>query len=250
MKPFLLIAALLPLLLCTAVQAQTRKCTAPDGKVTYSDVVCPGSTASERTVETRGNTLDGSGLREQVQKDKEAVAQKETQEQERATVAATQRQIAQTQAAETARQDAIQAQRDQAASAACVSDVERQQVDETLKAELYAACRTAGASQRQSRVTDAALQECVRNVERTGAAQWDKARQTAICHGADVKAVPATVVLRPRVRTMGPPRITGCTGNQCSDDTGQSYFKQQGSALVRGDGKVCQLAAGNTVQCR
>ena len=103
MKLALVIAsALLPLLLSTHAHAQPRKCTAADGKVTYSDVACPGSTASERTVETRGNTLDGSGLREQVQKDKEAVAQKETQEQERATLAATQRQMAQTQAAETA----------------------------------------------------------------------------------------------------------------------------------------------------
>ena len=250
MKLALVIAsALLPLLLSTHAHAQPRKCTAADGKVTYSDVACPGSTATERTVETRGNTLDGSGLREQVQKDKEAVAQKETQEQERATLAATQRQMAQTQAAETAKQDAMQAQRDQAASAACVRDVERHQVEETLKAELYAACRTAGASQRQTRVTDAALQECIRNVERTGAAPWDKARQTAVCHGADVKPEPAVVVLRPRVRTMGPPRITTCTGNQCSDEAGQRYFKQQGSALVREDGKACQLAPGNTVRC-
>jgi hypothetical protein len=127
--------------------------------------------------------------------------------------------------------------------------VERQAVTEDVKAELFAACRTAGASQRQSGMTDATLRECVRSVERTGAYATDRARQIAVCHGADVKPEPPVVVLRPSVRTMGPPRITTCSGNQCSDDAGQRYFKQQGNGLVREDGKACQIAVGNTVRC-
>lgn len=247
MKLLLLIAA--SILLPLSAQAQAIKCTAPNGKVTYSNVACPGNTASERSVDTSGNTIDSSELREQAQKDKAAAALNQAKEQERAASEASGRQQAQTQAAATAKQQAQKAQSDEAAYANCTRDVERQSVTEDAKAELFAACRTAGASQRQSGMTDAALRECLRSVERTGASPNDKARQIAICHGADVKPEPPVVVLRPSVRTMGPPRITTCSGNQCSDDRGQRYFKQQGAALVRDDGKFCQLAAGNTVRC-
>ena len=152
-------------------------------------------------------------------------------------------------AAATAKLDAQKAQSDEAAYANCTRDVERQFPTEDLKAELYAACRTAGASQRQSGIVDSALRECVRNVERTAAYPREKARQIAICHGADVKPEPAVIRLSPTVRSSGTTRITGCTGNQCTDNMGQSYFKQQGNGLVRSDGKFCQLGAGNTVQC-
>ena len=246
MKLSLLIASsLLPLLLCTAAQAQPRKCTAPDGKVTYSDVACPDRTASERTVETSGNTLDGSGLREKVQKDKAAAAQTEAREQARAEQAVTQRQLAQTPADDASKLAAIE----EAANANCVRDVERQQIDESLKAELFAACRTAGASQRKGGMTDAALQECLRNVERTGAPPWDKARQSAVCHGADVKPEPLVVVPVNRLRPRNQPNMLGaCNANQCQDTAGQRFTKN-GAVLVREDGKFCQLTPDNRVQC-
>ena len=250
MKSSLLIAAsLLILATASAVQAQTIKCTAADGKVTYSNVACPDSTQSVKPVDTSGNTVDGSSLREQVQKDKANASHVETTQREHAAAEASSRQQAQTQAAVAAKQEAQKAQSDEAAYANCTRDVERQSVTEDVRAELFAACRTAGASQRQSGMADAALRECVRSVERTAAYPKDKARQIAICHGADVKPEPPVVVLRPAARNMGPPRITTCSGNQCSDDWGQRYFKQQGSGLVREDGKACQLAAGNTVRC-
>jgi hypothetical protein len=197
-------------------------------------------------VETRGNTLDGSEFRDKIQKDKEAAAKFEEAERQRATQEANYRQQAQAQAA---RQDAFNAERDSAAYATCVRDVERQGPTEDVKAELFAACRTAGSAQRQNGMTESAIQDCVRNVERTGTFGKGKALQVAICHGADVKPEPPVVILRPTVRLMGPPRITTCNGNQCSDDVGQRYFKQQGSGLVREDGKACQLIAGNTVRC-
>ncbi|MEO7108449.1 MAG: hypothetical protein ABIZ09_18885, partial [Rhodoferax sp.] len=219
-------AASLPFLfLCATAQAQPRKCTAPDGKVTYSNVACPGNTATERSVDTSGNTMDGSILREQAQKDKAAAAQNQAKEQERATLEANSRQQSQANAADAARQQAQNAKIDEAAYANCTRDVVRQSITEDVKAELLAACRTAGASQRQSGMSETTLRECVRNVDRTGAYANDKARQIAICHGADVKTEPAVVVLRPTVRVSGPPRITTCTGNQCSDDRGQRYFK-------------------------
>ena len=246
MKFSLLIAtSLLPLLMCAPAQAQTRKCTASDGKVTYSDVACPGSTASERTVETSANTLDGSSLREQAQKDKAAAVQNEAREQERAVQAAGQRQLAQIQAADASKLAAIE----ETANANCVRDVERQQVDESLKAELFAACRTAGASQRKNGLTNAALQECVRNVERTGAPPWDKARQSAVCHGADVKPERLVAVPTNRMRPRNQPNMLGaCNANQCQDTAGQRFTKN-GSVLVREDGKFCQLTADNRVQC-
>jgi hypothetical protein len=245
----LLMAASLVTLLCCPAQAQTIKCTAPDGKVTYSNVACPDSTQSVKPVDTSANTLDGSALRDQAQKNKATVSHVEATQREHAAAEATSRQQAQAQTAAAAKQQAQNAEQDSAAYANCTRDVERQSVTEDVRAELFAACRTAGASQRQSGMASTALRECVRSVERTAANPNDKARQIAVCHGADVKPEPPVVVLRPTVRTMGPPRITGCSGNQCSDDAGQRYFKQQGSGLVREDGKACQIAVGNTVRC-
>lgn len=249
MKLFLLIAASLAALLCARAEAQTIKCTAADGKVTYSNVACPNSTQSVKPVDTSANTVDGSGLREQAQKDKATATHVETTQRERAAAEADSRQQAQAHAAAAAKQEAQKVQSDEAAYTNCVRDVERQSVTEDVRAELFAACRTAGASQRQSGIANAALRDCVRSVERTGAYPRDKARQISLCHGADVLPEPPVVVLRPSVRTMGPPRITTCSGNQCSDDMGQRYFKQQGGALVREDGKACQLSVGNTVRC-
>lgn len=54
------------LLACTVVgsaHAQVRKCTGPDGKVTYSDFICGKDTANEANVRTDYNTIDSSGSR-------------------------------------------------------------------------------------------------------------------------------------------------------------------------------------------
>lgn len=72
MKFILVIVA--TLLLGSSAQAQVRKCTGPDGKVTYSDFLCGGRTASESSVKTDANTIDSSGLREESQKNKSAQA--------------------------------------------------------------------------------------------------------------------------------------------------------------------------------
>ncbi len=243
------VAAMSLLMLCASAHAQAIKCTAPDGKVTYSNVPCPVNTASERSVDTSGNTIDSSELREQAQKDKAAAARNDATERERAALEASSGRQAQAHTTAAAKQQAQKAQSDEAAYANCTRDVERQSVTEDVKAELFAACRTAGASQRQNGMAETTLRDCVRSVERTGAYPNDKARQIAVCHGVDVKPEPPVVRLSPTVRFNGPPRITTCSGNQCSDDMGQRYFKQQGTALVREDGKFCQLAVGNTVRC-
>lgn len=195
MKLPVLIAASLLCLLSASTHAQTFKCTSADGRVTYSNVACPDSTQSVRPVDTSGNTLDGSSLREKVQKDKADAAQNEARE----------RELAQARALEAIRQEARKAEQNAAAQA-----------------------------------------DCTRDVERTGT---DRARQTPPCPGAEVRPETPVVILRPAGRTPAPLRINSCTGNQCSDDAGQRYYKQQGSGLIREDGKACQLTAGNAVRC-
>jgi hypothetical protein len=59
------------LLLSFGSQAQVRKCTGPDGKVTYSDVLCTNPSARESSVDTSANTLDHSGLRKEAQRMRE-----------------------------------------------------------------------------------------------------------------------------------------------------------------------------------
>ena len=69
----------------------------------------------------------------------------------------------------------------------CIRDVERHGASQNIKAELIAACRTAGTAQSSKQTTTDTVEECVRSVERTGASEADKARQLAICHGGDVR---------------------------------------------------------------
>lgn len=69
MKLALVVAA--SLLVCCNAQAQLRKCIAPDGKVTYSDVMCAGNSTSA-PVKSRDNTLDNSGFREQIRRNRDA----------------------------------------------------------------------------------------------------------------------------------------------------------------------------------
>lgn len=66
MKLVLVVAT--TLLLCTNAQAQLRKCTAPDGKVTYSDTVCSSYAVTGSIKNAGGNSMDASGSRQQVQK--------------------------------------------------------------------------------------------------------------------------------------------------------------------------------------
>lgn len=59
------------LFLCLNVHAQVRKCTGPDGKVTYSDVLCVNPSARESAVDTSANTIDHSGLRKEAQRQRD-----------------------------------------------------------------------------------------------------------------------------------------------------------------------------------
>lgn len=69
-----LLAALLLVTLIGPAQAQVRKCTGHDGKVTYSDFVCAGSASKEVRVNTNANNVDAAGYRQDAQRDKTAQA--------------------------------------------------------------------------------------------------------------------------------------------------------------------------------
>jgi hypothetical protein len=58
------LAVVLVVLLCVNAQAQLRKCTGVDGKVTYSDVLC-ASTSTTQSVKVHENSLDTSALRQE-----------------------------------------------------------------------------------------------------------------------------------------------------------------------------------------
>ena len=59
------------ILVSGASHAQVRKCTGPDGKITYSDFVCAGGTKTESSVRTEANVIDSSGYRRDAQQMKE-----------------------------------------------------------------------------------------------------------------------------------------------------------------------------------
>lgn len=171
---------------CSSAHADLKKCIDPQGKVTYSDVACLGGSVPMRATNAMANTVDGTGFRMEVHK--------EASERERIAQEDLNRRQLQAQASEKSSQTAAAADKAAVAYANCVRDVERQGAPESVKAELFAACRTAGQSQRQTGLTDVALRDCVRNVERTGATGKDKARQLATCHGADVKPEPIALL--------------------------------------------------------
>lgn len=68
----LLLVVFAALLLCANAQAQLRKCVAPDGKVTYSDVLCNTASTTGSIKSSAGNSLDTSGLRQQAQQNRNA----------------------------------------------------------------------------------------------------------------------------------------------------------------------------------
>ena len=77
--------ALLVLVALGTSYAQVRKCVGPNGKVTYSDSLCAGGTASETSVRTDANTLDSSGYRQQAEQMRSNAAVDQAMSQEAST---------------------------------------------------------------------------------------------------------------------------------------------------------------------
>ena len=201
--------------------AQVYKCKGADGKIQFSDKPCVGAKQIE-LVPDRGSYVSPEQQYEAQQRTARMRDEINAQEQE-----VTSANVARH--AEYKREEAVSAQkaaRTQAADnsadavANCVRDVERRGASQNVKAEMIAACRTAGSTQRATGTPSSAVSECVKNVERTGASEREKARQIALCHGGDVQPEvyrPAhPVALNPAPQ----PVIKSCNGPSCSDQFG------------------------------
>lgn len=238
---FLLLAATI----AANAGAEVYRCKGPDGKVQFSDTACKAGIKAEivpdrapvterQRYEARQRALRMQGEAADLDAEK-ASAQPTYQAQQQRQQAAT------GSTAVTARE----ASSDAGAIAACVRDVERRGASQKVKAEMVAACRTAGVVQRSTGLSGDVVNDCVRNVERTGAPEKTKARQLAICHGGDVTPEP----LPPPVRSNQPPLavIKNCNGPTCTDQMGNRYTTA-GGKTVRSDGKRC-YQQGSAVYC-
>lgn len=233
-------------LVVTDVNAQVFKCKGADGKTQFSDTACKTGNQSEvvpdRAPVTQQQRFEALQRGQQMQNEAAALdgeksaaqAAHQSAQQRKESDAA--KQVASSQAASS----------DADAVASCVRDVERRGASQNVKAEMIAACRTAGLVQRSTGISGDAVSNCVKNVERTGASEKEKARQLATCHGGDVQPEP----LPPPVQKTGPASslvIKNCVGSTCTDQMGNRYTTTLGKT-VRSDGKRC-YQQGNTFYC-
>lgn len=239
---------LLVVMTITAAQATAEvfKCKGADGKIQFSDTACKAGNRSEvipdRAPVTQQQHYEAQQRGQQMQNEAAALdgekvaAQVSQQAQQQRQEAETERKLAASKAAVN----------DADAVAACVRDVERRGASQNVKAEMLAACRTAGLVQRTTGLSGDAVSNCVKNVERTGASEKEKARQLATCHGGDVQPEP----IPPPVQKAGSAPllvIKNCTGSTCTDQMGNRYTTTLGKT-VRSDGKRC-YQQGTAMYC-
>ena len=234
---FLLVVAVA----ATNVNAQVFKCKGADGKIQFTDTPCKAGNSSEvvpdRAPVTRQQQYEAQQRALQMQ------SEAATLDEEKAAAISAHQFQQQRQAAEADKRGAASkvAASDAEAIDACVRDVERRGASQNVKAEMIAACRTAGLVQRSTGLSGDIVSDCVKRVERTGASEKEKARQLATCHGADVQPEPPPP---PKPR---PTVITSCDRGGCWDDVGNRY-NGSGGMMFRSDGKAC-LKVGNTLEC-
>jgi hypothetical protein len=167
---------------------QVYKCVGTDGKYRFSDVHCKGI---EKTEVVRDRTVgvlerERQEARQRIEKMREEIAAKEKEDEARIIQhQAEQKREEEIKARET-KQDVEDAKRSGMISD-CMRDVMRRGASQNIKAEMVAACRSAGVPQRVNGALVDSIRECVMNVERTNASEDEKTRQVAICHGADVE---------------------------------------------------------------
>lgn len=159
----------------TSAAAEVYQCKDAKGKMTFSDTACqPGSEA--KTIPDRAPVTEQQRLEAQ---QRSAQMQSEVATQDGTPTSG--------QPPEVKAASAPAAENDAGAVANCVRDVERQPASEDVKAEMIAACQSAGRNQRTAGRTEDSITECVRKIERTGASGKEKSRAIALCHGGDVK---------------------------------------------------------------
>ncbi|MGE5384953.1 MAG: DUF4124 domain-containing protein [Betaproteobacteria bacterium] len=231
-------------LLHSDVYAEVYKCRGPNGQVIISDTGCFAGTVVESA--RASEFISPERQRQAREVNARRLNQLNAIENENAAYRQSQQvNVPPPRAAEVAPQNAIAFDSD--AYQTCVRDVERQAASQAVKAEMIAACRTAGMTQRSSGMSAGVVSSCVKNVERTGASGSEKARQLAICHGGDVAPLPPPPQ---KVVDTGPPlpaHIKNCFQNTCTDTNGMHYKTQFGKT-VRSDGKRCHQR-GSAIYC-
>jgi hypothetical protein len=174
----------------TNASAEIFKCKGADGKIQFSDTPCKAGNTSQvvpdRAPVTDQQRYEAQQRAQQMQNEAAAL------DGEKAAAISAHQVQQQRQAAEADKKGAASkvAASDAEAINACVRDVERRGASQNVKAEMIAACRTAGISQRSMGQSADVVSNCVKRVERTGASEKEKARQLATCHGADVQTEP------------------------------------------------------------
>ena len=163
--------------------AEVFKCQGVDGKKQFSDTPCKAGDASE-VVPDRAPVTEQQ--RHEAQQRARQMQDKATAVEPKKSADPSEQANPKTESAR-ATGSSTPASSDSDAMASCVRDVERQPASQNVKAEMIAACRTAGVNQRATGMTAEMVSDCVRSVERTGATGGEKARQLALCHGGDVR---------------------------------------------------------------
>ena len=228
--------------LSAAANAQMFRCTGTDGKIQFADRPCLGSAEVSVVKEhnTRISQQDQYSARMRTARMQDELRQ---QESDRSTAIARYNAEQRRQATSPTKSIAdTPSTSDADAVTACIKDVERRGASQNTKAELIAACRTSGASQRNSGISGELVNDCIKGVERTASSEQTKSREIARCHGADVQPEPVAIA-KPR-----PLVITSCDQGGCFDDAGHHYMKS-GSFLYRDDGKTC-MQTGNMISCQ
>jgi hypothetical protein len=179
--------------------AEVFKCRGSDGKLQFSDTHCQAGSASQ--VMPDRQPLTSQQHQEAQQRGAQMQREAATLEENEAIAQGNRRASTQHRSGEQDRlPSGTPATSNADAYANCIRDVERHGASQNIKAELIAACRTAGrgsASSHGDTRTDAdTVAECVRSVERTGASEAEKSRQLAICHGGDVRPLYLPVPVR------------------------------------------------------
>jgi len=228
--------------------AQVFKCKGADGKIQFSDKPCAGAKQTERLPD-RTSYVTPEQQYEAQQRTARMRDEIDTNAQEVAAANAVRH-------AEFKRELAAEAQRaerEQAtanasdAVAACVRDVERRGASQNVKAQMIAACRTAGRKQQATGTPSSEVSECVKNVERTGASEREKARQIALCHGGEVQPEVHRPIRQATVNPTPQAVIKSCNGPMCTDQFGTRYTTTVGKT-VRSDGKRC-YQQGSRLYC-
>ncbi len=245
MPRFLLLLALV--LVSAGANAQLYKCKGSDGKIQFSDTACKVGSKTEivpdrapvteqQRYEAQQRSLQMQNEAAALDYDKAAAqANYQAQQQQKEAQAAKQASASQAASNDT---EAIQN---------CVRDVERRGASQNVKAEMIAACRTAGVVQRSTGISGEAVKNCVRDVERTGASEREKARQLALCHGGDVPPEPEKVLVQQK-DFQHPAVIKSCTNGNCRDQFGNDYRKDVMGNLETRDGRRCRQH-GATLEC-